>query len=65
MIGYLLTGGLLAGYRTYVLSGLAAITAVAYWSIGDQSTSATLQALWELFASGGLAALRAGLASEK
>lgn len=58
-MGYLLTGGFLAGYRTYILSGLAAVTAVAYWSIGDQSTAATLQTLWELFASGALASIRA------
>jgi hypothetical protein len=64
-MGYLLTGGFLAGYRTYILSGLAALTAVAYWSIGEQTTAATLQALWELFASGGLAALRAGFASQR
>jgi hypothetical protein len=64
-MGYLLTGGFLAGYRTYILSGLAALTAVAYWSIGEQTTAATLQALWELFASGGLAALRVGLASQR
>jgi hypothetical protein len=64
-MGYLLTGGFLAGYRTYILSGLAALTAVAYWSIGEQTTAATLQALWELFASGGLAALRVGFASQR
>jgi hypothetical protein len=54
-----MTGGFLAGYRTYVLSGLAAMTAVALWSVGDQSTTDTLRALWELFASGALASLRA------
>lgn len=58
-MSYVLTGGFLKGYRTYVLSGLAAITAVAYWSVGDQSTADTLRALWELFASGAIAALRA------
>lgn len=61
-MSYLLTGGFLKGYRTYVLSGLAAITAVAYWAIGDQSTTDTLRALWELFASGAIASLRAGVA---
>lgn len=60
----LLTGGFLRGYRTYILSGLAVITAVAYWSVGDQSTTDTLRALWELFASGALASLRAGLADK-
>lgn len=59
---YVLTGGFLKGYRTYVLSGIAAITAVAYWSVGDQTTVDTLRALWELFASGAVASLRAGVA---
>jgi hypothetical protein len=64
-MGSLLTGGFLAGYRTYVMSALAAATAIAMWSIGEQNTVTTLQALWELFASGGLAALRAGFASQR
>jgi hypothetical protein len=47
------------------MSALAAATAIAMWSIGEQNTVTTLQALWELFASGGLAALRAGFASQR
>ena len=59
MMGYILTGGFAKGYRTYIFMGLAGLTAVANWAVGDMSTSQTLNTLWELFASGGIAALRA------
>lgn len=60
-LGWLITGGFLKNYRTYVLTGLAALTAVAYWATGDQTTADTMRMLWELFTSGSVATLRAGV----
>ena len=37
-IPYILTGGFAKGYRTYILSGVAVVGAVAAWSIGDMDT---------------------------
>lgn len=56
-----LTCGWARGYRTYIMCGLAALTAIAAWSVGDANTADTLRALWELFLSGGVAATRAAL----
>jgi hypothetical protein len=58
---WLLTGGFAKGYRTYVLAGLAAVTVVANWSLGDQTTNDSVQALWQLLMSLSFGAARAAL----
>jgi hypothetical protein len=39
---WLLTGGFLKGYRTYVLAGVAIFTALANYSVGDADLTATV-----------------------
>lgn len=42
---YLLTGGFLKGYRTYVIAAVAVIGAVAGYAVGDLSLEATIAAV--------------------
>lgn len=37
-IGWLVTGGFAKGYRTQILAGLAFVSAVAAWAVGDMDT---------------------------
>lgn len=39
---WLVTGGFLKGYRTQVLGGAAAISALAAWAVGDLSLAETI-----------------------
>lgn len=60
----LLTGGFLAGYRTYIIGWLIVAQAVASWAMGDMTLPALLEQLPELLAGLGLNALRAGVAAK-
>ena len=42
---WLLTGGFLKGYRTYVFSAVGVIGALAQYSIGDANLTETVQAV--------------------
>ena len=42
---YILTGGFLKGYRTYVISGIGVLTAVAAYSTGDANLVDTIKAV--------------------
>lgn len=55
----ILSGGFLAGYRTYILGGLLALQAVAAWTLGDMSLPQILDKLPEILGGLGLMALRA------
>lgn len=54
----LLTGGFLAGKKTYILSGTGIISAVAGYLVGDLDIITTLQSVFTL---GGIFFLRAGM----
>lgn len=60
-MSYVLTGGFAKGYRTYIMTGLAALTVAAGWAVGDHSTAESVRALWEIFMAGGVAAARAAM----
>lgn len=64
-IQHILTGGFLAGRRTYILAALAVLTELAHWAIGDQSLGALLNHLPNIFGELSIAALRAGVASSE
>lgn len=53
------TGGFLAGNRTYIVGAVAIITAVASYLTGDADLQATLGKVWELCVGLGLITLRA------
>lgn len=55
----LLTGGFLAGYRTYIFGFLLAFQAVAAWAVGDTSLAQLVDQLPEIFGGLGLMTLRA------
>ena len=59
ILGYIVTGGFLAGYRSYILGGLLALQAVASYLVGDMSLVSLLQELPELLGGLGIAALAA------
>lgn len=40
---YLLTGGFAKGYRTYILAGIALVTVVAQFAVGDIGLTDALQ----------------------
>jgi hypothetical protein len=61
----LLTGGFLAGYRTYVLGAIVAIQAVAGWALGDMSLSQLLDQLPEIAGGLGLMSLRAAVPAKE
>jgi hypothetical protein len=60
----LLTGGFLAGYRTYILGGIVAIQAVAGWVLGDMTLTQLLDQLPEILGGLGLMSLRAAVSKE-
>jgi hypothetical protein len=59
----LLTGGFLAGYRTYILGAIAALSALASWTVGDVATGDMLKAVAEACLGIGLMTLRLGMTS--
>ena len=61
----LLTGGFLAGYRTYLLGFLIFAQAAVQWAIGDSSGAEFLSKLPEMLAGLGLMTLRAGIDEKK
>ena len=60
-MGYLISGGFLKGYRTYVIGGLLALTALAQFAVGDIDLQHLLGQLPEVLTGLGLMALRAGV----
>lgn len=60
---WLLSSGFLKGYRTYVLSAAGAVTVIAAWAVGDQSSQQTMHSLWELAVSLSVGTVRAGMNS--
>ncbi len=61
MIKTLITGGFLAGSRTYILGFLLAAQAVAQWAVGDAGLVELIQRLPEIFQGLGLMSLRAAV----
>ena len=57
----ILSGGFLAGSRTYILGGLLALQAVAMWAVGDQSLTQLIEKLPEILGGLGLMSLRASV----
>ena len=53
--------GMLKGYKTYVLSGLAVITAIVGWLVGDATLAGALEEAWKILFPLITAALRAGV----
>jgi hypothetical protein len=58
----LLTGGFMAGKRTYLLAALAILTELVKWAVGDQSLGALVDHLPAIFGELSVATLRAGVA---
>lgn len=58
----LLTGGFLAGYRTYLLGGLLVLQALINFAVGDIGLTELATQLPEILGGLGLMALRAGVA---
>ena len=56
-----LSGGFLAGYRTYILGILMAAQAIAGWAVGDMTLVELADKLPEILGGLGLMALRAGV----
>lgn len=56
MLGHVLTGGFLKGYRTYVMMGMAVIGLLVQYSVGDADLISTLTGV---AAALGVSALRA------
>lgn len=44
-VPYILTGGWLKGYRTYVLGGVALVAAIANYVVGDGDLVTTINAI--------------------
>jgi hypothetical protein len=63
ILAYLLTGGFLKNYRTYLLGFMLAATGVGKYLAGDESLSDFIQRLPEILGGLGLVTLRAGLQS--
>jgi hypothetical protein len=59
----LLTGGFLVGYRTYILGAVAALSAIASWTVGDVATGDMLKAVAEACLGIGMMTLRLGMTS--
>lgn len=55
-LGYLMSGGFLAGYRTYIGAGLTVLSAVAGYAMGETNLVQTIEVVG---AGLGLAGLRA------
>ncbi|MFQ6778259.1 MAG: hypothetical protein ACLRFI_03105 [Alphaproteobacteria bacterium] len=51
----IITGGFLSGHRTYILSGVGIISAIASYAVGDTDLFMTMQAVFTL---GGIYFLR-------
>ena len=58
MLGYILSGGFLAGYRTYLMAGLAVLTALVAYADGDVDLPHTVT---NVIMGLGLGTLRAGV----
>ena len=61
MLTYILTGGFLAGKRTYVIGAALVIQAVASWAVGDLSLAGLAEQLEDILTGLGLMTLRAGV----
>ena len=61
MIAKILTGGFLAGYRTYLIGGLLALQAVVQWAAGDLTLVQLIGQAPEILGGLGLMSLRASV----
>jgi hypothetical protein len=61
----LLTGGFLAGYRTYIVGWLIVAQAVASWAMGDMTLPALLEQLPEILAGLGFNTVRAAITAKE
>lgn len=59
----LLSGGFLAGYRTYILGAMMALQALASFAVGDIALVEFVNQLPEIFMGLGLMSLRAAVPS--
>lgn len=55
-IMYIITGGFLKGYRSYILGIILIVQAVASWAVGDMSFMTLMEQLPELLAGAGIMA---------
>lgn len=56
--------GLLSGYKTYIIGGLAFLTAIASFLVGDADLATTLQKAYEALIATGLITLRLGVSKQ-
>ena len=62
MITYLLSGGFLKGYRSYIIGTILVVQAVSAWAMGDMGLMALLDKLPEILM--GMGIMTAKAASE-
>lgn len=60
----ILSGGFLAGYRTYIFGGLMVLQAIASFLVGDINLAEFIAELPELLGGLGLMSLRAAVANQ-
>jgi len=53
-LSYLLTGGFLKGYRTYLMAALAAASALTAYAVGDANLTQTITAVGTALGMSGL-----------
>jgi len=56
--------GMLSGYKTYVLAGVAVIAVVAGWLVGDSTLASAFEEAWKILFPLIAMALRAGVKSD-
>lgn len=61
----LISGGFLAGYRTYLMGGLLAGQSVVAWVVGGTTLAELVAQLPEILAGLGLMSLRAGVGAKE
>lgn len=61
-LGYILTGGFAKGYRTYIMAGVAVVSALAAFATGDANLMSTIEVVATAL---GLGALRSGVEAAK
>lgn len=64
LLPYLLSGGFLAGYRTYIFGFLMVLNVVAQYLVGDIGLMDLTGRLPELLAGAGLMSLRAAISGK-
>ena len=64
LLPFLLSGGFLAGYRTYIFGALMVLNVIAQYLVGDIGIMDLTGQLPELLAGAGLMSLRAAIAGK-